>query len=220
MENTQLTLAGNLPGVTAHMAMVPPTRRGILEKQIVPEDARQAAVLALLVPPHAGLWNVVTPEWRVLLTRRAVYNGPHSGQISFPGGGREDVDADLWDTALRETNEEVGITLDRSLGHVALSPYYIPISNALVQPFAACLAGTPAFHPDKVETITCKWVPLGMLNPALALLADFPSGNLIMTQAPYWQVEDYRIWGATAMILSELYTLVVARALLLEDEGT
>ena len=91
-------------------------------------NAKKAGVMALFYPKH---WNVT----HLLLILRKTYTGVHSNQIAFPGGKLELTDADLQETALRETHEEVGVPTERVTIIKSLSKVYIPPSNFEVQPF-------------------------------------------------------------------------------------
>ena len=116
------SLEGPLPGESAQLKMAP-TYRGSFPDQ---KEAIRAAVLALLYP-SGGVAHLV-------FIKRNEYDGPHSAQVSFPGGAWEEGDDSLEQTAIRETREELGIQDDiEILG--ALTPLHIPVSNFLVYPF-------------------------------------------------------------------------------------
>src|SRR5690606_34915901 len=105
--------------------------------------ARQGAVLALLYPKNGELYTV--------LILRNIYEGTHSGQVSFPGGKREVEDKSLWHTALREANEEVGIMVENVKLIGELTKVYIPPSRFLVTPFLAYTHEAPDFKRDRIE---------------------------------------------------------------------
>jgi 8-oxo-dGTP pyrophosphatase MutT (NUDIX family) len=188
------SLKNNLPGESAQMRMAP-TFRGQYPEQ---EDPLHAAVLILLYP--------VDGEMHVVFMKRNEYDGPHSGQVSFPGGAREAQDLSLEQTAIRETREEIGIEEDLEiLG--ALTPLHIPVSNFLVFPFLAWLEKTPVFFPDRSEVQYLIEVPLKeLLDPAIRESETiYHHGKTI--EAPYYRVGKEKIWGATAMMLSEFLVL-------------
>lgn len=191
-----------LPGWEAHRQMFPPTRQ-MYEQDMSPQaNYRESSVLVLLYPPAAA------EDLHLVLIKRAEYNGVHSGQISFPGGGREG-DESLQTTALREADEEVGIVPAELSMLGALSPLYIPPSNFLVYPFVAYQPYRPAFRPDHREVAAVIEAPLALLrDPATRrhTKATYPALGEI--EIPYFNVYGHQVWGATAMILSEFLAII------------
>ena len=111
------------------------------EKMILDKTPRRAAVLALFYPDQNN-------DTKFLLTQRASYKGTHSAQISFPGGKCDLNDFNLEETALRETDEEVGVSNKNVHIIRQLSDTYIPPSNFLVAPFMGYVNFTPSFNPN------------------------------------------------------------------------
>lgn len=186
-----------LPGEQAQNLMAP-TFRGQISSR---EDPVQAAVLALLYPGDNQI--------KLVFIKRNEYNGPHSAQISFAGGARETGDASLKDTALREAREELGIKGEiEVLG--SLSPLHIPVSNFMVYPFVGWMKETPVFHPDPTEV---QYVLEASLD-ALLDISNRDSETIfhhgMNIEAPYFKVGKEKIWGATAMMLSELLQLATS----------
>lgn len=174
----------------------------------IPRSAVASAVLVLLSPitGQADARQRLL-DWEVLLIRRAHYPGVHSGQIALPGGKREAGDSTLWKTACREAFEEVGVAPGavRKLG--ALTRVYVGSSNHVIHPFVGMNLSALTVVPAPREVADYKQIPLRVFNPAAAVVLDVNCrGGL--HPAPAWQYEDYTIWGATAMILAELYRLV------------
>lgn len=188
------SLKHNLPGESAQMLMAP-TFRGQDPEQ---GDPLRAAVLILLYP--------IEGELHVVFMKRNEYDGPHSGQVSFPGGAWEPQDLSLEQTAIRETREEMGIEEGLEiLG--ALTPLLIPVSNFLVSPFLAWLEHTPSFFPDRSEVQYLIEVPLKeLLDPALRE-SEIIHHHGRSIEAPFYRVGKEKIWGATAMMLSEFLEL-------------
>ena len=183
-----------LPGEEAQRKMAP-TFRGSFPDQGEPV---RAAVLILLYP--------VDMETHLVLIKRNVYNGPHSGQVSFPGGAWEVDDLSLEHTAIRETREEIGIQVDMEiLG--ALTPLHIPVSNFLVSPFVAWMDQQPDFQPDPSQLQYVMEVSLRQLMDAEVLDSEvlYHRGRPVKT--PFYRVGQEKVWGATAMILSEFLQL-------------
>jgi 8-oxo-dGTP pyrophosphatase MutT (NUDIX family) len=187
-------LSKQLPGEHAQLEMAPEFR-GSYDH---PANPVPAAVLILMFPSGGRQWLV--------FIKRNVNGGPHSGQVSFPGGAMEKGDESLEHTALRETREELGISRTiRILG--SLTPLHIPISNYQVTPFAGWLDGRPVFRPDRSEVqYVIEAAVIDLLDPANRLSETIKHhGRPIV--APYYRVGDEKIWGATAMILCEFLQL-------------
>ncbi len=208
----QLIFRKPLPGTRSHLEMASAHRRSSLLSP-PPETAVNAAVLAVLTPANEGRTPLELLEWTVLLIRRNTYPGVHSGQIALPGGKREKGDAGLTDTAYRETLEEVGIEKGDLEMAGPLTSIYVPSSNFVIHPFVAVHKSAKPPRTDPREVIDCKFVPLHVFNPGRAALLEFPARSGAAAPSPAWRYENYVIWGATAMILSELYRLVDEEAL-------
>ena len=185
-----------LPGWPSQSLACPPGRPRDLEERV--RDARQAGVVSLLC------WH--NGQWQVLLMLRTRDNTPHSGQLAFPGGAAEALDGgDLTKTALRELEEEVGISLreDQIMGR--LSPIYIPPSHFFVQPVVACCDGLPHIRLQEEEVAAVMWVPLSELPPPGK---PWPNQSVRVrggkVTVPGWPVERHVLWGATAMMMAEL----------------
>jgi len=186
-----------LPGIEAQFKLAPKLRLNYNVKKIKANDPKIAAVLALFYPNQN---NEVT----LLLTKRANYNGTHSGQISFPGGKVEQSDLNLKQTALRETYEEVGI-IDEDIEVIReFTEVYIPPSNFLVTPFIGIIYNKPVF---KVNSEVAKIIEV----PFSKLIDETSIGSIKITNSymketsvPCFKIDDSIIWGATAMILSEI----------------
>ncbi len=202
----RLKLKTPLPGLQAQREMAPVYRKPSLLLDM-PGTAVESAVLALLFPANEGRSREELLDWKVLLIRRNSYPGVHSGQISFPGGKREARDADLWETARRETCEEVGICREWIDTVGPLTATYVPASNFAIHPFVGVARPGATVTMDPREVAACRRVPLRALDPARAVMRRFTyeDGE---KPAPAWLYEDFVIWGATAMVLAELYRAV------------
>lgn len=201
-----LELKTPLPGREAQLEMAPAYRRPSIINS-VPETAVESAVLVLLSPTNEGGSMAELLSWQVLLLRRNKYPGVHSGQISFPGGRREKADATLWDTACREGYEETGVA-EECLDRVgSLTRIYVPASNFVVYPFMAVNSRCSGIVLDSREAVQYKQVPLSVFNPERAVSMPFcyEEGT---KPAPAWKYEDFVIWGATAMMLAEVYRTI------------
>lgn len=193
-------LKEELPGLAAHQRMMSYQRMTASEAVKTVPDARQGSVL-VPVYPHRG-------ELYTSLMLRPKYHGVHSGQISFPGGKQEGNES-IRETALRESNEELGIIPERVEILGTLSQVFIPPSKFLVTPYIGVLRERPEFVPHAREVEKVLEVPLSVL------LSDKSITTREVTIMSYstpisvkcFLVEDNIIWGATAMIISELKDL-------------
>jgi 8-oxo-dGTP pyrophosphatase MutT (NUDIX family) len=126
--------------------------------------------------------------------------------VSFPGGRWEESDGSLEATAIRETREELGIT-DEIIVLGSLTDLYIPVSNFKVKPFVGWMDRKPHFDPDPSEvqyviesTVEALQYPRNCSSETM-----FRHGQSI--EAPFFRIGTDKVWGATAMILSEFLQL-------------
>lgn len=194
-----LVLQGPLPGEAAHDAMRvgPPPVRNLLGEGHAP---RLGAVLALLYPKEG--------ELHLALTRRCPHLKDHGGQVSLPGGAHQTGDASLWETALREAMEEVGIEGDQVTCLGALTPVPVPASGYIVHAFAAYSAQRPCFQVQEDEVDEMVELPLGTLLDPAAKAVEIRQLADRVARVPFYRYEGQVIWGATAMILAELEELL------------
>lgn len=190
-----------LPGPSAQMTMAPiPVDADRFQVKERP-NARKGGVLILFYP---DLQNTMMP-----LILRPEYDGTHGGQVSFPGGKCEEIDNSVIDTALRESEEEIGI--DRKdvtlLGR--LSKLYIPPSNFSVEPIVAYTTKRPNFTLDPREVERLIEIPVSkFIDPAYLKRKQLRPRNGAILDTPYFHIDEYVIWGATAMMLGELIEII------------
>lgn len=190
-----------LPGAEAHYKMANVERRVNSSRYKIPDDARKGAVLILLYED----------EGRVLfpLILRPEYEGVHSGQIALPGGGFEESDETLQFTALREAQEEIGIFKNDVTILGSLSSLYIPPSNFLVHPFVGMISYKPHFVPDETEVAGIIETDLeSVMDESLVSEKVVKLNNGIEINTPFFNIQNQTVWGATAMILSEVKSLL------------
>lgn len=201
LDYIKAALAGPRPGLVAQIRLAPRPRPG---GNVVPPGCtpRAGAVLLLLYPRDGAL--------HIVLTRRTDTVLNHKGQISFPGGAREG-DEPLVYTALRETQEELGIdpaTLE-VLGE--LTPAYVGVSNFLITPFVAAAPTRPEFHPDPGEVAEVLEVPLALLMDEAAVEEEEWDLRGILARVPFFRVGPHKVWGATAMVLAEFIAILTLK---------
>jgi 8-oxo-dGTP pyrophosphatase MutT (NUDIX family) len=145
---------------------------------------------------------VVGPKPSVVLTRRAEHLSRHAGEIAFPGGLAHAEDASLADTALRETEEELGLAPAAVDVVGSLPPVHTSVSGILIVPFVGMLAERPAFRPDAGEIAEVLEYPLDALAAAESEI-ELPRGGHVYRGFAY-EMNGDTIWGATGRILHEL----------------
>jgi 8-oxo-dGTP pyrophosphatase MutT (NUDIX family) len=187
------TLKG-FDAISAQNMMAPRPRASVRppEKKGTPN---QGAVMLLLYNKNNNL--------NILLIKRQDNLSYHPGQISFPGGTHEDKETFL-ETALRETHEEVGIVPDNLdvLGN--LNSVYIPPSDFVVYPFVSWHNSLPICTPCNDEVAEIIEVPINEFFKDRAKSSETRINNVSEITVPYFRIKEHKIWGATAMILSEL----------------
>ena len=190
-----------LPGENAHGIYSPPYRPIFSYEEILARNPKFAAVNILLY--------LKDKEWYFPLIVRSTHERDrHSGQISLPGGKKEDFDPDFAQTAKRETSEEVGIEEHYIRIIREMSPMYIPPSNFYVKPFVSYTKKNPVFLLQESEAVELIEFPVGSLlnlddKPQMMVL---PSTRGV--EVPVIDFNGYLIWGATSMILSEFSNLM------------
>lgn len=192
-----------LPGQDSQVKMSPSYRLELVEQQReLMKNSRKAGVMALFYPDQEH-------QTKLILILRKTYRGVHSAQVGFPGGKLEAEDPSLEYAALRETFEEVGVPIENMTVLKAMTSVYIPPSNFMVYPFLGTTLKTPHFlkQDDEVEDLI------------EVTLADFindahVSSQMLMTslqkevEVPVFKLNGHTVWGATAMMLSEIKDLL------------
>lgn len=188
-----------LPGPEAQYRLAPGIRTPPSLRELQETGCRQAGVLCLLFPLH--------DRPAVVLTVRPDHMAKHPGQISFPGGRQEPGETHL-ETALREAREEVNLDTGAVEVLGPLTPLYIPPSHFCVYPYVAVVAEEPDLLPHDAEVAEILHIPLPDLFHADALQTAPWKIQGQTVQVPYYDVPPHRVWGATAMMLSELQILL------------
>lgn len=203
-ENKIVKIANlSLPGEVSHHKMAPVERlKELTDSARNKNTARRAAVMALFYPDANN-------ETNLLLILRKTYKGVHSGQVGFPGGKAESEDATIQETALRETEEEVGVLQNEIQVLKKLTEIYIPPSNFFVQPFIGISTKTQKFIKQDEEVEALIEVPLHhFMDDSVLTTKTITTSYANDIEVPAFILNNHVVWGATAMMLSEVRELI------------
>ncbi len=160
--------------------------------------AKPAAVLILLYPNNNKIY--------FYLTKRADTVKYHKGQISLPGGSKENNET-LLDTALRETQEEIGIDKHQISILGKITPLFIPVTGFMVTPFISYISKKPKTILDEIEVAELLSVNIrDLLNNDILIMDRDINGSSV--SIPYFSLNNHQVWGATSMVLSELKDII------------
>lgn len=192
-----------LPGAAVQLKMAPMERLQELKREVKHMDtARRAGVMSLFYPSENN-------ETRLILILRRTYKGVHSAQVGFPGGKIELEDRDIQDAALRETEEEVGVSRDSISVLKKLTEIYIPPSNFFVQPFLGITTKRPEFIPQEEEVEALIEVRLQDFMDDINITTQILSTSYATSlEVPAFKLNGHIVWGATAMMLNEVRELL------------
>jgi len=194
----------SLPGEKAHVKMAPIGRPVSSIALKMADKVRESAVAVVLYKNNGSI--------ECILTQRPEYDGNHSGQVSFPGGKKDPSDLDLEETARRECFEEIGIPTDQGILLGQLTDVFIPVSSFLVKAYVIYHDVLPILKKDEREVSEILSFPLfDLKNEELISTMEIhlPNGTLYQN-IPYFDLADKKVWGATALILSELREILLA----------
>lgn len=190
-----------LGGLQAQFKMAPKLRLQYDQDKIAANKPRKAAVLVLFYPNKEN-------ETCFLLTQRASYKGTHSAQISFPGGKTEKADKNLEQTALRETQEEVGILPSTVKIIRELTDVYIPPSNFLATPFLGFVDERPNFVLNHEVALEIEVLVSDLLDDKTMTTITLDTSYMKKIAVPCFKINNHIVWGATGMMLSEIKELL------------
>ena len=200
IDSLQRTLLDeSLPGQDAHFKMAHAVRRADVTPD--PKDIKDAAVLITLIEKSPGDWHIV------FIRRGAGHEkDKHGGQVAFPGGKVEQGDRDLMYTALREAEEETAMDLTTLDVLGPLTPLYITVSKFMVHPYVAYSYKQPQLVRQQSEVEEILEFSLEEFRHTSSITEtriNLGSG-IILNHVPAFVIQGNIIWGATAMIMSEL----------------
>ncbi len=184
-----------LPSEHAHLRMLPPGR------SLHPPDCRRYRSAAVLVPLYAADEGL-----GIVLIVRSATMSRHGGEVAFPGGLCEKGDGSLVETALRETEEELGWPAQAMRVVGRLSEVCILPSRLRVRPIVGWLSALPPLRPNRAEVAEVLQVPLVHFLAREHLLRWCPPTR--NRAVACFAVNGYCVWGATAMILNELLEVI------------
>lgn len=179
--------------------LLPRDREGHMARRMEPEPGvipREAAALLLFFPQHDELW--------LPLTVRSGTLPLHRGEVSLPGGAADPEDTSPAVTALREAHEELGVDPATVEVWGTLSPFYIPPSNFRLTPVVGFSATHPILQPNPGEVDAVFTVPLRKLQDPETIVVEEWTMRGIQVMVPFFALNGYKVWGATAILLSEL----------------
>lgn len=192
----------DLPGQDAQLLLAPDFRKESLSVSYNTDNAKKAGVMILFYPDQ-------NDETHLVLILRKSYKGVHSNQVALPGGKVEKQDRDLIETALRETEEEIGVKADTVDVIRPMTELYIPPSNYIVKPTLAKVDYIPEFKPQLSEVE--KIIPVKLehfMHPSVMRPGSINTSYAGKREVMSYQINGYTVWGATAMMLSELQVLL------------
>jgi len=189
-----------LGGLEAQFKLAPGLRKRYDANKIRLSNPKKAAVLALFYPNKNN-------QTTFLLIERATYKGTHSAQISFPGGKIDKTDVNLQSTALREAYEEVGVIASEIEIVRELTSVFIPPSNFLATPFIGFVNQKPIFKKNYEVEQTIEVLLKDLLNDNSITTKLLTTSYMGKVNTPCFKLNNYIVWGATAMMLSEIKQL-------------
>jgi 8-oxo-dGTP pyrophosphatase MutT (NUDIX family) len=197
-DHIALLLKTNLPGKKSHLKMVPPGRELTVSSRDI-DLVRYSSVLLLLFPMDGQVFTC--------LIKRNASMRHHPGQISFPGGRIEKGESPEL-TALREAQEEIGISpLDvQILGR--LSELYVSVSRYTIFPYVGWIDYKPDFNLNEAEAEKILLLPVQKFHKEQEIRQTLMRTSLGVIQVPCYSFGGEIIWGATAMILTEFFDLI------------
>ena len=193
-EKLQQVLDQLKPGYTVQMEMAPKPRPGTRPFDEIQSQSKQAGVLILLYPYQQEIYLV--------LTQRTNHVAHHKDQISLPGGHVEKQE-NPEHAALRETREELGVDLKEVQVLGPLTPLYIPPSEYCAHPYVAWINKKPFFHPSPQEVSEILEIPVSYFSDSKNVHEERWVVRGTAMDVPFYSFGNHKIWGATAMILSE-----------------
>ncbi len=198
----QKRLVSDLPGEEAQYNLAPLKRKEEVKFAFNKNQKPRISSVMLILYPENDLSYIP-------MIVRNEYRGVHSGQVALPGGKFEKSDTNIQQTAIRETFEEINVRVDHNQIIGKLSDLFVPVSNFIIHPFVAWLEDKPEFVAEPSEVQEVLRVPLYYLsNPENITSKKIETANGYQINAPGIPIEEKFLWGATAMLMSEFFSIV------------
>ncbi|PQJ17402.1 NUDIX hydrolase [Nonlabens xylanidelens] len=192
-----------LPGPQSQLKMAAVERLEEMQQIALEKKEHKEASVMMLIYPKKDIPYFV-------LIERTQSTGKHSGQIAFPGGRKEPTDADNSVTALRETEEEIGILTTQQHLIRSLTSIYIPPSNYMVFPYLAFAKAELSFTPQLSEVKSVIEIPLeSLMDPKNNSTTTLSTSYMENATVPCFYFNEVMVWGATAMMLQEIKDLFI-----------
>jgi 8-oxo-dGTP pyrophosphatase MutT (NUDIX family) len=192
-----------LPGIDAQLTMAPADRKEAMERAEQKAVQKRYAAVSVIVSTEPSAENLI-------LIQRSQYEGVHSGQLAFPGGKKEESDFDFYETAVRETKEEIGIELKEHHFIRKLTPLYIPPSNFEVHPFLFYTNDCLQFTIDPHEVAGVISLPISVLiDDQTVIEKEIDTSYNFKIKTNVFTFGEHVVWGATAMMLAEVKQMLL-----------
>jgi 8-oxo-dGTP pyrophosphatase MutT (NUDIX family) len=196
IEKLKRRLTEDLPGAAAHEALRATPAGSVIPTFEHKQPPRPGSVLILLYPETKSIYFP--------LIKRPDYLGAHSGQISLPGGKAEAGET-VYETALREAQEEIGVDPSSVQLIGKLSDFFVIPSNFIVTPVIGVADAKPTLTPDAYEVVKILHGSIDHIVRDDAIKAkEILAAGRYRLMAPHFEIEGEVVWGATAMMLNEL----------------
>ena len=194
----EITITNYLPGEESQQKMRVNYDQSI-ELPFSKNNSTASAVLILLY--------LEDNEIRFFLTKRSNELEHHKGQISLPGGTQEENE-ELTHTALRETQEEIGINKTSISIIGSMTPLFVPVTGFMIHPFIGYSSNKLEPTPDPSEVEAIFSVNISDLLNETNQTIEKRNIRGYDVEVPYFKLNNYEVWGATSMILSEFRDLI------------
>ncbi len=200
LDQLQQRLQRPLPGAVAHEPLRA-TPTGLIKPKFDHSlPPKPGSVMILLYPDGEQI--------KFPLTKRHEYLGAHGGQVSLPGGKAEPGETAI-ETALRETEEEIGVSTQQIKVIGQLSQFFVMPSNFMVIPVVGFVEQRPTYQAQQSEVVRIIEGNLSdLILPNAIHTKEIIAAKMYPMLAPHFEIEGEIVWGATAMMLNELRVIV------------
>ncbi len=200
IDEIKVAIKKSLPGKIAHLKMIPKDRTLVVPDKNISKYI-DSAVLILLFNNANILY--------FCLIKRSLNLKYHPGQISFPGGKIEKGESDYTITALREADEEIGLDPNKIEIIGNISSVYIPVSNFMIYPVLAYSEEIPNLKVNESEVDEIIYLPIYEFFNPVNITEEIVNSGSSTIKTPCYKINDYIIWGATAMLINEFCEIII-----------